>query len=524
MAGPRGGESMRFQSPMAAVLAASITVSGCMPFQARTTQPASTAGSFRQAPTSELLTLAERYEQQGQYSHAARLYEEMLKSDPNRTQVRNRLQALAAHGIVSPHAQGALASNVDQVLAEHQRQVAASTSAPEPQQPSPTLASAPTRQPSPFYETSFSPEPVAAPVTVQPSADASMFPPPPSSRATQASQVPAEWQLTEIRSQQDTRPHPQTSRAADDRDAGGSREIAHAVTAGSSLWHASQPSSNGLDSKSTVIESPASDAVLEWAATPEVAATMPAAQPQQQSQDWWLPSETTAETDTVAMATDEAFYDPVVKDTNEEVFCEPTEMADEVVVDETAAATTSPMQQAQSAFTLWQVSGDASQAIPVLTEQLTHEDPKVVELACYFLGELGPAGEPAATQLREVRDSAESETTAILAAEALAKIEPEQRESIDHLIQATRSTEKESRLLAAITLADIDGSHSDAIVTALARMLDDENLEVRSAAALSLGGLGPAAVECTPKLEELALGDVPEVSDAARIALQCIEQ
>ncbi len=586
---------MRFSSPMAAFLAASISISGCTSI---TGDWPESKGSFRQAPTSELLVRAEQFEREGDYGHAARLYEELLRSDPSRVQVRRRLQALASYGILSSEAQGALTANVQEVIAQqHQeRQLAERSSEPsaqpqfaatsplpeefshleitwadEPQ--SQTAAHAASQAPSPLISQSSPRE--FADVTARGVSQVELLPPPPSVEpptptrtpeslfatvtppspetpraelaAADVATGPDSWQDTVIRSQEQTRRHfdsptqinPETQTedlAASDADADPqqpSRPImAHVVSTGSNLWRAAtnpEPESELQTENPTVAmgEPIAAErnaiSSLEWAHSPAVDAIDSVTSAVSVSNDtgWCEPAEPVAPF-AIAAIDDDAFVDPIVDDQQESSTRSDfsASRADQLMA---SSSTIPAIQRAQSAFATWKSSGSTSETVPALVELLEHEDTHIVEVACYFLGEFGPAAEVASPTLRTVRDTAE-ESTAILAAEALAKIEPGQRDSIDRIVGASRSIDIECRLLAAFTLGGVDASHSETVVPALAYLLNDENAEVRSAAALSLGGFGHAASACTSKLEELALGDMPEVRESARIALQCIEQ
>lgn len=516
---------MRFESSVVVILAASITIAGCSPFQ-RDRQAAD--GSFRQAPTSELMAMAERYERQGEYAHAARLYEELLNGDPNRAQARERLRSLATYGVVSPHVQEALAENVEMIVADHQRQSAEHESQiqnqPDGMQRELASIASHTSDESLFtshtgtaqLETAPSPQTAAAPVVSR------EFPPAPSAShqanivapitwpaaPTSPSEVPdgpAAWHSAVIRPQQSARP-------TDDTQSPRST-MTQLDSTGSNLWRsANQPETN--DSL-LVEEAPAAIAsegdFTAWASAGATSADPVPALASLERSDAWMPRTSTI----VEMAENaDPFRDPIRPDADDEAVAS-TEPSDIVV---------SPLQQAQDAFTLWRISGDATQSIPVFVDLLQHEDAQVVEVTCYLLGELGPAASVASASLQALQDSTNDEATAIIAAEALVKIDPASNEAVDRLVQASRSTDQQLRLLAAMTLASVDHSHEAEVVPALARMLDDESADVRSAAALSLGGWGEAAFPHTSKLEELALSDTTEVSEAARISLQCLSR
>jgi hypothetical protein len=537
---------MRFHKSFAALLAASISISGCSPIQRNTSQ---VEGSFRTAPTSELLTMAERYERQGDYAHAARLYEELLKGDPTRTQVRTRLQALAMHGVVSPQAQGVLMESVDEIVASHQPQLAAAESQREIDRhlasmtpvstpggyqlvdPSVARGVAQVQIPSesePWAQETFA---VTAEAPSAPAPETEFeptFADSPSPSADQVQPESIDWHQTVIRPQDEPRRPVAAGTSETEATSEGRGPISRVVSSGSRLWHAANGQTETV-AQSTSAESTPSNAIVAegspaWAAPSNPSFELASvSRSTMEESDWRIPADRAADASALSETAD-PFCDPIVSGEHSTTGT----TADAPVLFESASDavctdTTHPLQRAQSCFTLWQVCGDADRAVPTLVELLGNEDAQVVEVACFFLGELGPAASLAVAPLQAVRDSAD-ETTSILAAEALAKIAPQESESVAHIVQASRSVENESRLLAAITLAGVDHQHGETVVPALARLLEDENPQVRSAAALSLGGWGDAAASCCPKLEELALGDVPEVSEAARIALDCIEK
>jgi hypothetical protein len=498
---------MRIASSVVIALAASISASGCSPFQSDRSQ---VDGSFRQAPTSELMAMAERYEQRGDYAHAARLYEELLKGDPNRAQVRERLHALASYGVVSPHAQEALVDSVEHIVADHQRQREETQAQDNVEQfladmpsssPGYTLVDAAAGvdqweipQPQPATQTTITRAEQSAPAVTAPAAT-------PTTRS-EVPQGPQAWHSTVIRPQESPLEHTEEPAAEN-------RPLTQVVSTGSNLWRAATIPTTVEAGTADALPTETTNNFAEWAqeeACNELATTAPT------EDSSWTPRSEFVSVEPDAVDVNDAFCDPIVSGAQDTA----------VEIPAVEAASTTPLQQAQAAFTLWQLSGDATQCVPMLISLLESEDSQVVEVSCYLIGEIGPSAEMAKASLQTVLNQSEHEGLSILAAEALAKIEPASEESVKRLVEASRSTDHQTRLLAAITLASVDHAHQGEVVPALARMLDDESAEVRSAAALSLGGWGEAALPHTRKLEELALSDTTEVSEAARISLECL--
>lgn len=557
---------MRFHKSFAALLAASISISGCSPFQRDQRQ---VDGSFRTAPTAELMTMAERYERQGDYAHAARLYEELLKGDPSRTQVRTRLQALAMHGVVSPQAQDVLNDNLNSIVAEHQRQLAevesqreidrhlasmTPVSTPDGYQlVDPSVARGVARVETPAANEPWTHETVAVTTKVPQSAlpetefeptfeeftdtqtTMAVEAPAETPVATPANEVPAgpdNWHQTVIRPQDDARRQTAAAPSAqepEDTSSESRAPISRVVSSGSRLWNAvNEPATTEpFNSSSEAVESTGSalGGTPDWASadahstsSEEIASLSHS----ERFESAWRVSSSRADSLSSSASSADPFCDPIVAG-EEETATATADECEQATPDGAWIDTTQPMQRAQSAFTLWQVSGNAEQTVPALIELLEHENQQVVEVACYFLGELGPAANLATAPLQSIRQNAD-ETTSILAAEALSKITPSEVDSVEHIVHAAQTGDDESRLLATITLGGVDRQHESLVVPVLVSLLNDQDPQIRSAAALSLGGWGPAAACCTVKLEELALGDTPEVSDAARIALECIEK
>ncbi len=182
-----------------------------------------------------------------------------------------------------------------------------------------------------------------------------------------------------------------------------------------------------------------------------------------------------------------------------------------------------PLVQAHAAWALWEIENDPWDSVGTLRPLLDHSNPDVVQLACYLLGDIGAQAEGGTDALELLRDHADG-TTRIHAAEALIRIRGDDEKSIAVLAGALKSRDSEERWIAAVALGRCRGEHSAAAVTALTAALQDVDPEVRSTAALSLGGLGKSAARAAPELERVARSDDAQVRDAARAALACLKQ
>ncbi len=182
-----------------------------------------------------------------------------------------------------------------------------------------------------------------------------------------------------------------------------------------------------------------------------------------------------------------------------------------------------PLVQAHAAWALWVIENDPWNSVATLRPLLDHSSPDVVELACYMLGDIGVHADSAADPLELLRDHADGQTR-VQAADALIRIRGVDEKSLAVLTSALKSRSGEERWIAAVALGHCRGSKSAKAVTALTFALMDVDPEVRSAAALSLGGLGSDAVKATAELERVARTDDAQVRDAARAALACLKQ
>ena len=182
-----------------------------------------------------------------------------------------------------------------------------------------------------------------------------------------------------------------------------------------------------------------------------------------------------------------------------------------------------PLVQAQAAWAMWEITSDPWESVGSLRPLLDHSHADVVELACYILGDIGAQAESATGSLELLRDHSDG-IMCVHAAEALIRIQGVDQKSVTVLTEAMKSKDNEERWIAAVALGHCRGDNSAPAVEALTTALSDVDPEVRSAAALSLGGLGKDATQAKPDLERVARSDDPQVRDAARAALACLNR
>jgi HEAT repeat protein len=120
-----------------------------------------------------------------------------------------------------------------------------------------------------------------------------------------------------------------------------------------------------------------------------------------------------------------------------------------------------------TANALWKIEHNAQEVLPVLEQGVREDKAPFRWAAAVFLGEMGPAAEPA----------------------------------IPALIEATRAADKETASCAVQALAQI----GSATIPTLIETLSDPDPGMRISAAVALGNLGPIAKESTPALSRLLI-------------------
>jgi HEAT repeat protein len=139
---------------------------------------------------------------------------------------------------------------------------------------------------------------------------------------------------------------------------------------------------------------------------------------------------------------------------------------------------------------------------------------------------IASAGESARTALpvlRKVLTSETDHTVRLRIAEALLKLQPNDRVATECLAELlTGRNESELRQGAASALGAAGAGRNPIAVASLTDALDDPSPQVRAAAATSLGLFGRSAANSISRLENSALNDIPTVRQAATLALASI--
>ncbi len=174
-----------------------------------------------------------------------------------------------------------------------------------------------------------------------------------------------------------------------------------------------------------------------------------------------------------------------------------------------------------AASTVRDIEGGNIEVVRHLTRLLKEDDPNVLRLSSYLLGQMGSDATEAIASLEQLRDE-DSGLTSLHAAEALTRIAPQELASYEILKKALNNEVRENRLFAAASFGGVYQEGEEFAANALKEALGNEDADVRATAALSLGGLGRHAEIALPELRHAADFDLPEVREAAHTALACL--
>jgi HEAT repeat protein len=137
-------------------------------------------------------------------------------------------------------------------------------------------------------------------------------------------------------------------------------------------------------------------------------------------------------------------------------------------------------------------------AVPVLTNALTNDNPKIQSKAIEALGEMGTNALPAVTDLARLLTNAPP-TNVVTAAYALSRIEHGDHGEVTALTRMLVSLDKIARVGAIVVLAEF---HEDAApaAAALLRVMDEANREEADWAARTFGAMGSVGSIAIPPL------------------------
>ncbi len=160
-----------------------------------------------------------------------------------------------------------------------------------------------------------------------------------------------------------------------------------------------------------------------------------------------------------------------------------------------------------------------------LIAALRHPDAGLRALAAWRLGRLAAPSEDVLFALRNVVAEEENGLVRVRIAEAVAKIDPQDANAIEWLVEALSDGDWQVRWLAAGTLDIAQGGPAAnlAVWKLSEALISDEHAKVRQMCALTLGSFGSVAGAVKPHLREALTDDEADVREAADAALACID-
>jgi HEAT repeat protein len=153
-------------------------------------------------------------------------------------------------------------------------------------------------------------------------------------------------------------------------------------------------------------------------------------------------------------------------------------------------------------FVGWGIGGP--EVVPGLTRALKDSDSRVRAEAAEDLGQIGPDARDAVPHLREALNDPDAHVR-VFAVEALARIDPESTVEVPVLVNALVSKDKALRNAAVGALAELGQRCQSAIPHLTATLSQDEQGDIRSAAAFALGEVGPTATRPGSRPQEVVL-------------------
>ena len=182
-----------------------------------------------------------------------------------------------------------------------------------------------------------------------------------------------------------------------------------------------------------------------------------------------------------------------------------------------------PLVRTHATGTLYDLTGNTTETVNHLQELLTEENAQVVQLTSYLLGQIGPDAIRAVSSLDQTLRTRNG-MTQLHAAEAITKITPSDPQAFQVLKDALSAARQQERYLAAVALGGVSGQLRQPTASLLRVALHDDDADVRAAAALSLGAMGPYALVAIEDLEHMAQYDYSDVKISAQTSLACLAE
>ncbi len=174
-----------------------------------------------------------------------------------------------------------------------------------------------------------------------------------------------------------------------------------------------------------------------------------------------------------------------------------------------------------------QIGADAAEAVPALIKALDGADAETRAELHFALAAIGPASAPAAPKLVEALASDDNQVK-YSAIYALGRIGEQARDAAyQDLVQLLATDDQFTRIAAVWAMVRLDPGRpelAEKAVPLLTEALKSDREEVRAEAASTLGELGKHAQPAAPALKKALQDPSTAVQEAARAALERIEQ
>jgi hypothetical protein len=140
----------------------------------------------------------------------------------------------------------------------------------------------------------------------------------------------------------------------------------------------------------------------------------------------------------------------------------------------------------------------------------------------FLLGSIGPAAVDVVPALRREMHYEIDEYLRIDLCEALLKIQPEDEDAINVLVESLKETDENLRWIAAFALRNAVSPRTTFVIDSLRESLNTQDLKLRRMIFLTLAEFGPAAEKAIPELEAALESTDPATREVAKASLACI--
>ena len=149
---------------------------------------------------------------------------------------------------------------------------------------------------------------------------------------------------------------------------------------------------------------------------------------------------------------------------------------------------------------LRKIKPDRDKTLPIISQALAHADPSTRVHALQSIADMGEAAVPA---LIKALEHSEGKYWALL---VLGELGPKAKDAVPGMAKLLNDDSVQVRREAVMALGMV-GKDAESAVPQIAKALDDEQMAVRYGAAFALGSLGPTAKSAVPALQAQLKGD-----------------